>query len=106
MKRHDRTKPVPAPKGYKWVISQSGLNEMNPWRDVDLPVLELGLWPTEAKVTDRGMRFDGGHNEFAHARGHFTKARQIRRTSERTLRDWRRSRAAEHAVDELLGEIS
>ena len=92
----DRTQPLPAPEGTKWVVSKSLIR----YEGGRLPVLQLGLWPLAAEPDEWGKCTTPhpGNKEFAKgcpiprsplAYALFERDREIHSASKRALAQYK-----------------
>lgn len=104
--KHDKTQPVPAPAGFKWVVTRSIYQGYS---------LELGLWDESFNPDEYGMaqseplkkatqHFAKGVQfpQYPAARDSFNWASEIRSTSKRILRAYLCGESEKARVTALL----
>lgn len=113
MTRPDKTKPLPAPEGMKWVVSKTLLGYEGDPREY----YSLGLFPEGVEVDEWGSyrrRFGRSRNfpnggwvpGYAITSAIFCEERQILRTSRRVLADYHRKHSDESLFTRLRKAFS
>lgn len=75
----DRTKPLPAPEGMKWVVYKSLISG---WP------YELGLVAERVEVDDRGFFWAGEKRGWVRQSAYIRDERDIRRASKKVLKEY------------------
>ena len=100
-KRHDKTKPLPAPEGYRWNITESWLRRQGDPR----PLFHLELWRKDRAIPEShgGPKIKKGQYviSFPDADGLFMLEHEIYRTSKKVIRSLDMKLANERMVKHI-----